>query len=1332
MPSRWDADESDASGREGTTPNPRSVAPTFGIGKATSSGNGASASEPAPFLGPPENYQDALGPDPEEETNVAEEWNVGDVIAATYEVKEVFSGAMGKVYRVWHREWQMDLAVKSLLRDAEQNFDDQVNNFYIECGEWVKLGLYPHIASCFYVKFLGGLPRAFVEWVPGGNLSDWIEDERLYQGGPREALKRILNITIQTAWGLHHVHEQELVHQDVKPGNILLGDDGLVKVTDFGVAKPNLLRDVPGQVSERTMHARFGGFTWEYRSPEQARAHEGSKRGQPYAKITRRSDIWSLGLAVLAMFRGGWKSEWELGERAPEYLDEYLREGPVKFVAPLMPLPIVELMHECFRWEANDRPENALILAERVAIVYEAIVGESYPSERPSMVEGVADALNNWGVSMLDFARYERSRSNKDGMRTQLKGALKYFDQALAANPMHLEARFNRGIVRWRCAARTDSELLSELEADWKSLRIDWRTNWLLAQIHLERGSSDEALRLLDELSPARKQHTSIVGARIIADRTLQDSTQLLTTLEGPGSLVLALAISEDGSKLVSGTWKGWLHFWNTNNGTLEGSMLAHAGPVLSVSSNSRGSVIASGGSDGKVKIWDRQAMQCLCVLDLTGTQIALAGTTLHEGGENSEGVAKFHNGYSRESAQVQTGNEQTEQIRYFTRRAADAFRREPQKLVVITMPDARVAQGGSDLSDNKKAREVTSVTVSPDGRNIFVGCGDGSVCFWNYSDSTAIHLVASHDGPVVSSTFSQDGCVAYSSDDRGGLKVWDVRSRTYRDLSFGRVCDQVNVVSRVGQKPTFAICELSEGSVEIWDLDCKVLVGAFRNRIHSINTAGSVENGSQLVTGGNDDTVRIWDVPGGRVRQTLRGHEHEVVSSALRSDERLLVTGGLDGLIKVWRLGKFRAWATVALARPRSVVQLARLDSVYRKLMDRALRALELRLFSRAMNAVRRARLLPGFASDPRGLQIWKAACGSLPKGNFRAVIPVKEGMANCGTGVTLRGLNMDGSLAAMTEGRTVRLLDPVTGNFLISMDEHISPVCSAAFSWDTSLLLSGCKDGIVCLWDVSTGKRLKVFEGHKGSAFFVQFAWDGRHGTTGSPDGVLTSWDIRTGEMLSQLSGYAQFVHHVYLSDDGQWKLTSVKTKSGYGVRVEKSTDPETVRILETKRIVSVTVDGRCMLSADDAGNDYDGESAVLWNLGTGERLWRGNQTGGEIAISGNGTTIVQRTVDGLFVWIIDWDLRRPGSEDWNTAAHRWFYRFLLAHEPYTVERARQHEGKELVGCGRPIWDDQDVVGFISALARVGYGWIDPSFVRAALEQWSASWSMQVPREG
>ncbi|WP_328407275.1 protein kinase domain-containing protein [Streptomyces violaceus] len=87
------------------------------------------------------------------------------------------------------------------------------------------------------MRTIGGVPRVFAEYVNGGSLRESIDEGRLYRGARVEVLGRILDTAIQMARGLAHAHLSGVVHQDVKPGNVLLDRQGTAKITDFGLAR---------------------------------------------------------------------------------------------------------------------------------------------------------------------------------------------------------------------------------------------------------------------------------------------------------------------------------------------------------------------------------------------------------------------------------------------------------------------------------------------------------------------------------------------------------------------------------------------------------------------------------------------------------------------------------------------------------------------------------------------------------------------------------------------------------------------------------------------------------------------------------------------------------------------------------------------------------------------------------------------------------------------------------------------------------------------------------------------------------------------------------------
>jgi hypothetical protein len=128
----------------------------------------------------------------------------GASLLDTYRIEsDAIEGGMGAVWRVHHTGWNVDLAMKRPKAGMFQT-EKQKENFIRECDAWIKLGLHPHIVSCYYVRRIGDTPTIFSEWMDGGSLKNAINDGRLYEGN---AAARILDIAIQFARGLHYATE---------------------------------------------------------------------------------------------------------------------------------------------------------------------------------------------------------------------------------------------------------------------------------------------------------------------------------------------------------------------------------------------------------------------------------------------------------------------------------------------------------------------------------------------------------------------------------------------------------------------------------------------------------------------------------------------------------------------------------------------------------------------------------------------------------------------------------------------------------------------------------------------------------------------------------------------------------------------------------------------------------------------------------------------------------------------------------------------------------------------------------------------------------------------
>ncbi|MBI3270715.1 MAG: protein kinase [Planctomycetes bacterium] len=395
----------------------------------------------------------AVGPD-----GVPVDWVVGDRIVGLYDVRAILDvSSLGRTYTVRHRAWGVDLAVRSPRAEWFAAAKDR-DAFVREAETWVNLGLHPNVASCFYVRVLGGVPRLFVEYVDGGSLSSWIRGPdgpgRLYEGGESRALARVLDVAIQLAWALKHAHEQGLVHQDVKPSNILLTGGGTAKVTDFGLSGSReafepLSKSEPWEslgpilptdpATRRALVTHYGGMTPAFYSPEQADVAAQARAGVPAEKRTRlttKTDVWSWGVTVLAMFTGD--ITWVTGRSAHEALEAARLVDTGNPALRNIPDDVYLVLRRCLSVNLEGRPRSLGEVAASLLPVYRACVGSPYPRREPKAAGSLAD-LNNRAVAMLDLGRPFTARS--------------LFEEARRRYPEALEPPINEALLLWESAA---------------------------------------------------------------------------------------------------------------------------------------------------------------------------------------------------------------------------------------------------------------------------------------------------------------------------------------------------------------------------------------------------------------------------------------------------------------------------------------------------------------------------------------------------------------------------------------------------------------------------------------------------------------------------------------------------------------------------------------------------------------------------------------------------------------------------------------------------------------------------------------------------------------
>lgn len=213
-----------------------------------------------------------------DETTPLGEGPARQVLAGRYTLRgSLGQGGMADVQLAYDEQLDRHVAIK-ILHARYADDPAFLERFRREAQAAASLN-HPNIVAVYDAGEQAGRPFIVMEYVSGRSLRDLLRDEDVQP-------ERALEIVGEAARGLHYAHERGLVHRDIKPGNIMIGSDGQVKVTDFGIA-----RAVNAETVTQTA-AVFG--TAAYVAPEQAQGEA----------VDRRTDVYALGCVLYELLTG--------------------------------------------------------------------------------------------------------------------------------------------------------------------------------------------------------------------------------------------------------------------------------------------------------------------------------------------------------------------------------------------------------------------------------------------------------------------------------------------------------------------------------------------------------------------------------------------------------------------------------------------------------------------------------------------------------------------------------------------------------------------------------------------------------------------------------------------------------------------------------------------------------------------------------------------------------------------------------------------------------------------------------------------------------------------
>jgi len=872
-----------------------------------------------------------------------------------------------------------------------------------------------------------------------------------------------------------YAHSQGVVHRDIKPQNVMIGEFGETVVLDWGLAKIRDEDRTEGQAGgpttgpEMTTEGSALG-TPAYMSPEQAAGK--------VEEIDELSDVWNLGAVLHAILTGRPPFT---GKDAREVL-KAVREGerePLSRLCPQASPDLVAIADKALQHDRSRRYQSAKEVAEEVEAFLTGGRVKSYEYQTwelfrrfaarhrvPLLVSALAlVALVVLGVFAYLGVVAERNRAQQAEREERLKTAELLWQSAGDAlgreDMLEAYARLRESLeIRDSGAARGLWNRLVRHPLLWKKT--------------LNNPVYSVALTP-DGRTIAASGHG---GLLVLMDA----SSQRIRALEGHRGGVSAVAVSPDGRWLASAGEDKAVRLWEISTGELVRVLSGHDHRIHSLAFGPEGRILISAGRDRTARIWDPASGKTIRVLarqthSIMDLAVCPDGRTIVTGGGDHT---------------VRLWDQSTgEQLRILKGHTL------PVMDVACSPAGGRVASAGKDgtvrIWDAKTGRPekildghtqgVYRVAFSPDGALLASGGQDRSVRIWDPISGKPLGIVGTHDDLVRALAFHPDGRAIVSGGIDRTVRLFNLFPEGERRVQRGHAGLVYDVVFHPGGD--LLASSGRDGTVRIWDLSRGQERNRYLDQKETVYLVRFSPDGKRLASAGMDLKIRLRNLATGRVEKTLSGHKRTIRSIAFSPDGRLLASGGDEQAVRLWSAQSGAMTATLG----DELVGILGLD------------------FSRDGNL-----LAASVFYSEKSVCVWDLKSRKLVH-KFPAGEELFYSVSFRPDGKAVAAVSENGKVMVWPVSPDAGI--PPEGRRLGAVGMRCQDI---GYSPDGRRLAITCSDGCVRIWDrdaPSGSQEPGVFVAHREEANRLDISKDGRLMATAGDDETVRVWTFAEGRL-------------------------------------------------------------------------------------------------------------------------------------------------------------------------------------------------------------------------